>query len=400
MSERQAHMSVEELNRQPVVLAACEDYTQEHAAAALTACIEGMGGLGWAKAGMTVAIKANLVSGMAPDKAATTNPVLVRELARMLHERGCRVIIGDSPGGIYTPVYVGSVYRGSGMDQAAGEYAELNQDFSVTNAVFPEAVSIRSFTYTGWLDKADAIINFAKFKTHAMMSMSCSVKNLFGTIPGTTKPEYHMRFPDTMAFANLMVDLNRYFKPVFNFVDAVEGMEGNGPTAGTPRHLGLLLASRSPYNLDMICADLMGLDRKDVPTIEAALQRGLGAKEVSEINVIGHTEAFHKHEWNLVTNRKTTTFGGGPLGALISPVGRWIFASRPQVHGSACIGCKKCFNICPAHAITMVDKKPSIDRKKCIHCFCCQEFCPVGAMRVHHNPISKLIGRINTGRNS
>ena len=72
---------------------------------------------------------------------------------------------------------------------------------TVKDAEFPDAVSIKNFIYTGWLDECDAIINISKLKTHAMMGMSCAVKNMFGTIPGTTKPEYHMRFPEEMAFA-------------------------------------------------------------------------------------------------------------------------------------------------------------------------------------------------------
>jgi formate hydrogenlyase subunit 6/NADH:ubiquinone oxidoreductase subunit I len=36
---------------------------------------------------------------------------------------------------------------------------------------------------------------------------------------------------------------------------------------------------------------------------------------------------------------------------------------------------------------------PEIDRSKCIKCFCCQEFCPKGAMKVHENPIGKMINR-------
>ena len=48
-------------------------------------------------------------------------------------------------------------------------------------------------------------------------------------------------------------------------------------------------------------------------------------------------------------------------------------------------------DVCPADAITMVNKKPSINRKKCIRCFCCQEFCPESAMIVHRTAIAKLL---------
>ncbi|HAC61136.1 MAG TPA: hypothetical protein DCF66_03080 [Lachnospiraceae bacterium] len=63
----------------------------------------------------------------------------------------------------------------------------------------------------------------------------------------------------------------------------------------------------------------------------------------------------------------------------------------PKVHPSECIGCRKCFNVCPARAITMVKGKPKIDRKRCIRCFCCQEFCPRGAMKVHRTLLARLL---------
>ena len=58
-----------------------------------------------------------------------------------------------------------------------------------------------------------------------------------------------------------------------------------------------------------------------------------------------------------------------------------------------CIGCRKCAEICPAHAIVMKQKKPVIDRKKCIRCFCCQEFCPKGALEARRSPIARLLLR-------
>ena len=68
-----------------------------------------------------------------------------------------------------------------------------------------------------------------------------------------------------------------------------------------------------------------------------------------------------------------------------------IFENKPNPIKSKCIGCGKCASICPAHAITMVNKKPVIDRKKCIKCYCCQEFCPVGAMIVKSSLLSKTL---------
>ena len=65
--------------------------------------------------------------------------------------------------------------------------------------------------------------------------------------------------------------------------------------------------------------------------------------------------------------------------------------STPKLDKSMCIGCKKCYEVCPAKAITFKKNKPHINRKKCISCFCCQEFCPAGAMKVKRPLVAKIL---------
>ena len=384
-------------SHEPVSLVKCDTYEYSDVRKALDESLSLIHGLEFVKPGMKVGIKANLVTGMAPERAVTTHPILIRVLCDMLTEKGATVVIGDSPGGLFTSAFLKGVYKSCGLFELENDKVKLNDDFSVRDAEFPEAVSIRNFTYTGWLDKCDAIVNISKLKTHAMMAMTCSVKNLFGTIPGTGKPECHMRFPSTPAFANLMIDLNEYFTPVLNIVDGIDAMEGNGPTAGSVRHMGILLASRSPYNLDLACAGLIGLDRSSVPTLEQAWQRGLGKSRPDELVIIGKDAYDHAcvKDFQLVSKPMSITFASkGPAGALFGKAAEWIFSSRPQLYADDCIRCGKCAQVCPAKAIHM-EGVPVIDRTKCIHCFCCQEFCPRGAMRVHLNPVGKLIRYFN-----
>ena len=168
---------------------------------------------------------------------------------------------------------------------------------------------------------------------------------------------------------------------------------------------GLILGSRSAYHLDMVCAGLIGLGIKDVPTLQAAYDRGLGPASLSEVAVNTDPSAFVIPDYRLVTKKRAITFGSDNFrGKLVSGFLKWALASRPQVKEKECVGCGKCASICPAHAIRMIrtrsslGKIPEIDRKKCSHCFCCQEFCPKGAMKVHHNPVGTVAGKINTDR--
>lgn len=385
----------------------CPSYDAEAVKNSLDKVLDSIGGLDFVKPGMKVGIKANLVAAMDPDKSATTHPMVLRRLCELLIERGATVVIGDSPGGIYTEGFLKGVYRTCGLEKLvkeldpSGVKVSLNQDFSVKNAEFMDAVSIKTFIYTGWLDSMDAIINVSKLKTHAMMGMSCAVKNMFGTIPGTTKPEYHMRFPEEKAFANIMVDLNEFFNPALYVVDAIDGMEGNGPTAGEKRHIGAVLASKKPYALDMACAELIGMGYADVGTLVAAGERKLGPKDISEVDVVGSALSDLKiSDFKRATIHQSITFEGkGIFGKIESVALKIALTTKPLVKKDECIGCKKCYETCPAKAITMVEGGknglPQIDRSKCIKCFCCQEFCPKGAMKVHYNLLGKLVNKVN-----
>ncbi len=376
----------------------CESYDESEVRNALDELLSAIGGLSWVKEGMVIAIKCNLVSMMKPEQAATTHPALVTELCRKLAEMGAKPIIGDSPGGLYNNAFLSGIYKATGMHQCEAVGASLNRDFSVKQADFPEGVKAKTFSYTGWLDSCDAIINFCKLKSHGMMGMSASAKNMFGTVPGVTKPEYHYRFPNAADFSDMLIDLNEYFKPRLCIVDAVEGMEGNGPTQGVPRKIGALLASSDPYDLDLVCAKIIGLDRSSVPLLEAAARRGLSAESAEEVEIIGELDPLLISDFDnmkAMTNIEFAPKSFGIFNGLVGWVEKTCLVSKPAVRKKECIGCKQCEQICPAKAIVMKNKLPVIDRKACIRCFCCQEFCPKGAMKVHRTVIAKMINGKN-----
>lgn len=376
-----------------VSIVKCDSYAPEDCERALSAVLEPLGGLDWVRSGMRIVIKANLVSAMKPDAAATTHPALLRALTQALQARGASVVIGDSPGGLYNEAYLNRVYRVTGMEETG---AELNRDFSQRDAVFPEAHVARHFTYTAYLDNADAIISFCKLKSHGMMSLSAATKNLFGAIPGTMKPEYHFRYPDPLDFAGMIVDLNSYFKPRLYLVDAVEAMEGNGPTAGTPRHMGALLAGTDGHRLDLVCAELIGLEPMAVPTLRAAANYGFIGETADDVTVAGSLADFILPDFQRIERGRGLQFETllpGALGTAFGKVAQKALRSSPWLKKKLCVGCGKCAEICPAKAITITEKKAVIAREKCIRCFCCQEFCPKGAMQVHRPLPARILNR-------
>lgn len=378
-----------------VSLVRCEEYELTACTQALEQALVPFGGLDWVKTGMRIVIKANLVEAMRPDKAATTHPVLLTALTKLLVDKGARVVIGDSPGSLFNATVLNHVYSVCGLKDAEEAGAELNRNFEQQSVFFPEAKMAKSFAITSYLADADAIISFCKLKSHGMMTMSAATKNLFGAVPGTMKPEYHFRFPDPLDFSNMIIDLNEYFKPRLYLVDAIMGMEGNGPTAGTPKKIGAILAAENCHKLDLVCAKLLGAEPMAVPTLKAAYDRGLCPETAEAVEVEG--EVYTVADFQLPPQNKSLQFENflpGKLGVAFGKIAKKALQASPKLKDKkGCIGCERCARLCPAKAITMVDKKPKIEKKKCIRCFCCQEFCPKGALKVHRPLIARILNR-------
>lgn len=377
-----------------VSVVGCNTYEYDKVKSALLEAINAVCGFDVIKEGTRVAVKANLVASAAPDTATTTHPAVLAALCELLIERGASVVVGDSPGGLYNGPFLEKIYKTAGVYECEARGAELNRDFSESKAVFEEAKVAKTFTYTGYLDNADVIINACKLKTHGMMGLSCAAKNMFGAIPGTMKPEYHFRYPSYEAFADMLVDLDEYFKPALSVCDAIVGMEGNGPTAGNPRAIGCIIASKNPHKLDVVAANIIGLTSESVPTLASAVARGLTPGSADGIDVYGDYKKYQISDYDNIAVRRSLLFRGTSDNIIKNIFGSFagsVLNSRPKLKKKLCIGCNKCGRICPAKAIVIKNGKAEIDRSLCIRCFCCQEFCPVGAMKVHRTWLARLL---------
>ena len=274
--------------------------------------------------------------------------------------------------------------------EAAG--AHLNADFETREVDYPAARTAKRLPLTAWLLEADAVIDFAKLKTHAMAGMTCAVKNFFGAIPGTRKPEFHYSYPRTADFCSMLVDLSEFFAPRLTLVDAVDCMEGNGPTQGRPRHMGALIASPSPWAADLLCAHLIGFEPQEVPTVAASIERGLCPASWKELDITGDIAPFCAPDFEKMPLDGDITFENKPR--LIRAFLERGFAARPQVDRAKCVGCGKCREVCPAGAAQLKVKKARIDRSKCIRCFCCLEFGPRGAITSRRPAIAKIASKL------
>lgn len=394
--------------RTPVYLAECKEYDSANILDILSEISSLMGKLDLK--GKNVVIKPNLVSKRSPDEAITTNPIVLDAVIMWLQRMGAEsVTIAESPGGIYSVPRLRGIYAASKADKVAEHRdAILNYDLGYTETSHPEGKVCCLFDVIDPILKADVIVDLCKLKTHALTGISASVKNLFGVIPGIVKFEMHSRYPNYKDFSAMLVDLCDLVVSRCEFIsvtDGIIGMEGNGPTAGTPREIGALIVSRNPFAADTVASYLIGCEGK-TDMLNESVCRGFTNATHGDCNLVSignaDIEKLAVKDFKQPDSRKHNvleklrTFGGGSIYRLFEPY--------PIVDHKACIGCGECAASCPRHTIIMKPKEdvrgasrskakrvPVIERNDCIKCFCCQELCPHGVIEIKKNPITRIL---------
>ncbi|MDR1620766.1 MAG: DUF362 domain-containing protein, partial [Synergistaceae bacterium] len=172
-----------------VLLLKRDDYDRENIDSAAAAVFEYFGGVGkFAAPGARVLLKVNLVAGHEPERRVTTDPSLVRAVARLILEAGGHPVIADSPG----IDNFSKAARKAGLMDVAQELGipcvELKDPLPLP--VTPDA-SFRKIQVSRHVLESDAVINLPKMKTHAQMLLTLGVKNMFGCVVGQRKAQWH-----------------------------------------------------------------------------------------------------------------------------------------------------------------------------------------------------------------
>jgi uncharacterized protein (DUF362 family)/NAD-dependent dihydropyrimidine dehydrogenase PreA subunit len=368
----------------------CYSYQTAELAEKLDFLLAELGGLEeFVKKGDTVLFKTNLLMGKAPEAAVTTNPEFIRVLAKKVKALGAEVIIADSPGGPFNDKLLKRAYQKSGLYQmAAEENIKLNYNTDSKKYDYKEGKINKSFQLASYLEEADLIINLPKLKTHGLTMYTGGVKNLFGCIPGVLKAEYHLRMQSVYDFSRMLNDLAALVAPELTIMDAVVGMEGEGPSNGKPREFNYLLASTSPYYLDLAAVKILGIEPAEkVPSIKAALEDKIIKKDRLEIR---GDKVIAAENVEIPKIEKENNLLDSRMPEFLSDILEKFLRPKPVFKEDKCVGCRTCAENCPPDAINMIDNFPRVNLDECIRCFCCQELCPYDAVEIKYPLLAKL----------
>lgn len=374
-----------------VSIVRCKEYREEAVEKAVRDALKLTGGIDdLLKKGTDVLLKPNVLSAKPPERAVTTHPVFVKAVVKVFREMGFRVMVGDSSGGAIAGVsQTEKALKVSGIYDAVLEAGGEVINFDKTGTL---PVNINGTTYhiSKPVVEAPIVVSLPKFKTHSATLYTGAVKNMYGCIPGLKKAHYHRVFPNPNAFSSALGDIFQACRVDLAVMDGVIGMEGNGPAAGNPRRVGIVMASRDSVALDTVASYIMGFNPAKIPHIAECSKRALGVGRLNEITVIGEKpENVRPENFRLPSNELLTR--------LPSFLGRRVLrllVARPRVNPRECTGCRVCVDNCPVKVIRMNRGYPEIDYRGCIECLCCHELCPKGAVELKYdNPVLDFLMR-------
>jgi uncharacterized protein (DUF362 family)/ferredoxin len=376
-----------------VALIGCADYNEDKVYAAVKSGVDLLGGTGpLVKSGEKIVLKPNVLVGSDPAKCVTTHPAVLKAVGKLFREAGATILYGDSSavGGCEFNM------RRSGLKQAGDEAGFQVADFDHGREVsHPKALLAKKITLANAVLEADGMISLPKLKTHGITRMTGAIKNQFGCVPGLLKGQFHVKMPDPFNFSTMLVDINTFIRPRLYVMDAIMGMEGNGPRGGKPRQVGVLILSTDPVALDAVACKLINLNPEFLPTSKPGEKSGLGTYHFDKIDILGDPiERF------VVKNYEVVRKPASPTGGLFfMNIGKNLATPRPVINLAKCTACGTCIKMCPVGPAALdwaqseTGRKPKHNYNKCIRCYCCQETCPESAISIKTPWLGRLFFR-------
>ena len=324
--------------------------------------------------GQKVLIKPNVLRGSDVKEGVTTHPAVLRAVVeKVLTMKPASLIVGDNPGAMSYGANEHSFEKTGLMEASLGYYQNIGND-SVKLSFNPDFVPMVSVSRA--VLEADVIISLPKFKTHGLTVLTGAIKNSYGYLPGAQKAKLHKAAGSPERFHEMVVDVFNLRVPDFFLMDAVVGMEGNGPASPDLRDIGLILASDNGVALDGVMATMTGCDPGRLRFLQKAKKMGLGDYDFRKNEIIGHLE--------LLSDFKLPPLGGETV--VDNPSIQETLAQRimlrPVADPEKCTACGTCIDQCPVGALSMTHDIPEVDPAICIICFCCQEMCPEKAIEL------------------
>lgn len=228
----------------------------------------------------TVLVKVNFITVETWNTGATTDPIVVEAIIKKLKSLPVQIYVVESDA---TLTDANKAFEVTGMKEISErndvQWLNLRHVKERVRIEIPDGEALKSITVPRIVAES-AIVSAAKLKTHMSTKVTLGMKNMFGLLPDKFKGKYHAK-----GISNVIVDINTVLKPALTLIDGFIGMEGRGPSGGTPVKMDLIVAGRDAVATDAIASRIMGFDPMEIAHIRKAYERGLG--NIDNIEVVG-----------------------------------------------------------------------------------------------------------------
>ena len=233
------------------------------------------------KKGDLVALKPNVVTGRVSKPGVLTDKRIIEAMIMLCQEAGAdevRIVEGS---GYFTSTDVALEKSGvKAVAEALGARVfDVDKDELVELKV-PEHLIIDKISVSKAFMEADVRINLPVMKTHDQLLVTLGVKNLKGVIPKPWKRNFHK-----IGVVKAIVDLSRVVPIDLTVLDAINAMEGLGPSFGDIVALNTIMASKDLWSLDLAASMVMGFDIEDLDYLKEGIK--LGLFDPKKLEVVG-----------------------------------------------------------------------------------------------------------------
>jgi uncharacterized protein (DUF362 family)/NAD-dependent dihydropyrimidine dehydrogenase PreA subunit len=333
--------------------------------------------------GDTIYLKPNFVAPRKASSGVTTDFEIIRTVAEEVRRCGGKPVLYETPAmefdrkNVYDVLCVRdfAVRNDIGIAEDAVDYAQV---------AVPGGKVFKSLRIPGFL-KGAKIINLPKLKTHVTARMTCGMKNLIGLLPDEEKRRCHI-----MGVHASVADICIVLQPVLTVVDAVTCLEGDGPTYGDPKDVGLIVAGKNMVSVDRICSRIIGLPPDGLEYINLYYN----GRQPEEIETAGESVEAVKTTFNVPEKSAFYHLSTRMIHVLDIPYSKLFpghfnrfmfstgyFGTNPKIIKEKCDRCGKCVEVCPMPSSLKLDSY-SVEYKKCIRCMECYLVCDKKAIMV------------------
>ena len=224
---------------------------------------EALDGLNFSVKGKRVYIKPNLTGGRPGCDGLTVDTGTVRAVLERLHD--CpQITIGESCSDTT------SAFETLGYAELIRDFPKVKlEDIRKADIVWkeiPRPFHTREMPFNASVFQHDYVINIAKMKTHSLAGVTLCMKNIFGFVP--TRKQKLMYHP---FIRKAILDMNQVIPSHFCMVEGIWGNEFD-EVQSTPKYTGAIVAGENILAVDIIAAEIMGINLNEIETYRLAFE--------------------------------------------------------------------------------------------------------------------------------